>query len=405
MRILFLTPQMPYPPHQGTQIRNYHLLRAAASRHRVDLVTFIRPGEGLPRTSPLQDICGQIWTRPAPTRGQGARLMAMLTSMDPDLALRLRSDEFAETLRGVVAGDRYDAVQVAGLEMARYIPAIRAVAPTTKVILDEHNAEYRIQARAAAVDIRRLWSWHKAFYSFLQYLKLRRYEAWACRSADLVLAVSGVDAEALRSMAPAARVQVIPNGVDCSQYQATEQLGEEPPGLLFTGTMDYRPNVDAMQWFVTEILPRIRVRYPKIPLRIVGRAPTAAVKRLASATAGVTVTGAVEDVRPFFAGAPVFVAPIRIAGGARLKILEAMAMGAPTVSTRIGAEGLDLVDEEELLLADSPAEFASAVLRLLEDRALRKRIARAGRRAVLNRFDWERLAPTLLDVYNRLTTG
>lgn len=405
MRILFLTPQMPYPPHQGTQIRNYHLLRTAASRHRVDLITFLRPGESLPGASPIQGICGHVWTRPAPSHTQGARLKAMLTSADPDLALRLRSEELADTLRSVLTGDRYDAVHVAGLEMARYIPTIRSAAPRTKVILDEHNAEYRIQARAAAIDIRRVSTWHRATYSFVQYLKLRRYEAWACRSADLVLAVSEIDAGALRAMAPAVQIQVIPNGVDCSQYQPTEPLGEEPPGLLFTGTMDYRPNVDAMQWFVTEILPRIRTRYPEIPLRIVGRAPTAAVKRLASASKGVTVTGGVEDVRPFFSSAPVFVVPIRIAGGARLKILEAMAMGAPTVSTRVGAEGLDLVDEEELLLADSPEEFAGAVLRLLEDRALRKRLAKAGRRAVLNRFDWDRLAPTLLDVYNRLTTG
>lgn len=403
MRVLFLTPQLPFPPHQGTQIRNYQLLRAAASAHQVDLISFVRPGESLHRAAPLQELCGQIWVLPVPPdRSPTARLGTLFTSSHPDLAFRLRSEGIADTLRAVANGNRYDVIQVAGLEMARYLPTVRTAAPRAHLIFDDHNAEYRLQARAAAVDARRTASWPKALYSLAQYLKLRRYEAWACRSADAVLAVSETDAAALRGLAPKVRLWVVPNGVDCAHYQSEPSSTADPAALLFTGTMDYRPNVDAVEWFVSAILPAISARRPETTLQIVGRAPTPAVQRLASLQKSVVVTGAVEDIRPYFSRSGIFVAPIRIAGGARLKILEALAMGLPVVSTRMGAEGIDLVEGKEVLLADSPEEFAAAVLRLLEDGEQRRQMAAQGRQAAQERFDWNRVAPRLLDIYREV---
>lgn len=400
MRILYLTPQLPYPPHQGTQIRNYHLLRTAASAHQVELISFVRSGEGLHRAAPLQELCGQIWVLPAPpARSQAARVGTLLTSTEPDLAFRLQSEGFADILRAVANGNRYDIVQIAGLEMARYLPVVRAAAPRARLVFDAHNAEFRLQGRAAVVDGRNLASWPKALYSLAQYLKLRRYEAWACRSADTVLAVSETDAAALRELDSSARVSVVPNGVESGYYQGETPPERDPNGLLFTGTMDYRPNVDAMEWFASDVLPAITAKRPETALQIVGRAPAPAVQQLASLRQNVTVTGAVEDVRPYFSRNSVFIAPIRIAGGARLKILEALASGIPVVSTRVGAEGIDLVEGKEVLLADSPEEFAGAVLRLLEDEELRKQMASLGRQAAQERFDWTRVAPRLLEAY------
>ncbi len=400
MRILFITPQLPFPPHQGTQIRNYHLLRAAASAgHQVDLISFLRPGESLHRAAPLQELCGQIMVLPAPVRSRLERLQTTLTSAQPNIAFRLRSEGFAGIVRAVANGNRYDIIQLAGLEMARYLPIARIAAPRAHLVFDDHNAEYRLQYRAAAVDARRSGSWPKALYSLVQYLKLRRYEAWACQTADAVLAVSEADAEALRDLTPGIRLWVVPNGVDSEFYRPDSSIEPEPTGLLFTGTMDYRPNVDAMEWFVSTILPNITNQRSDVSLEIVGRSPTPSVLQLAALGQKVTVTGAVEDIRPYFSRNSVFVVPIRMAGGARLKILEAMAMGLPVVSTRLGAEGIDLVEDKEVLMANSPEEFASDVLRLLEDGNLRRQMATLGRQAAEERFDWGKVAPRLLEAY------
>ena len=405
MRILFLTPQLPFPPHQGTQIRNYHLLRAAAAVHQVDLVSFVRSGESLHKASQLQKLCGQIWVLPAPSeRTKAARLETVLFSTEPDLAVRLRSDGLTDILRAVANGNRYDVIQVEGLEMARYLPIVRAAAPRACLVFDDHNAEYRLQARAAAVGLEQMGSWPKALYSTVQHLKLRRYEAWACRTADTVLAVSETDAEALRVLAPEARLHVIPNGVDSAFYVQETPAEVDPSGLLFTGTMDYRPNVDAMEWFVSAVFPDIAERHPEVKLRIVGRAPTASVQRLAALDPRVVVTGAVEDIRPYFAQSSIFVAPIRIAGGARLKILEALAAGLPVVSTRIGAEGIDLIEGQEVLLGDSPEQFGASVLRLLEDGEMRRQMGAHGLLAAQERFDWNKVAPRLLEVYQDAET-
>ncbi len=403
MRILLITPQLPYPPRQGTQIRNFHLLRAAAGVHHVDLLSFARRGESLSAAGPLLELCGEIHLVPAPLRTRQERLRTLLTSADPDMAHRLRSEELAATLIAMLGRAHYDVVQVAGIEMARYVPMIRETAPSTRVIFDDHNAEYLLQGRAAAVDAHHPLSWPKALYSLIQWHRLRRYEARVCQEADAVLAVSADDAKALRSLDGTAPISVVPNGVDTEYFRPNLHTSPEPAALLFTGTMDFRPNVDAVRWLVTEVLPLLEKTRPDVRLYVVGRSPAPAVQRLASDK--VTVTGAVEDVRPYFARASLFVVPMRMGGGVRLKILETLAMGLPVVSTSMGAEGTGLSHGKELLIADTAEQFAGAVTRLLGDSALRTRLAQAGRQTACERFDWGRIAPRLLDVYSSIRGG
>ncbi len=402
MKILFLTPQLPYPPRQGTQIRNFHLLKAAASAHRVDLLSFARQGETLASAEPLREFCGEIRLVPAPNRTQAARLRVLLTSRDPDMAHRLRSEGFVATLRGMLASEHYDVVQVEGIELARYVPVIRSAAGKAKIIFDDHNAEYLLQGRAALVDARHPATWPKSIYSAIQYQKLRRHESRVCQIADAVLAVSDDDAAALRRLGHIAPVTVVPNGVDTQHYAPDPTTSPEPATLLFTGTMDYRPNVDAVRWFVSRVLPLVIERRPETRFQIVGRSPDPSVRELASDRPTVIVTGAVDDVSQYFARATVFVVPMRMGGGVRLKILEALAAGVPVVSTAMGAEGTSLTHGKELLIADTEEQFAQAVLGLMEDIALRRQLASAGRGAVVRRFDWERIAPRLLGVYERL---
>ncbi|HEX2987802.1 MAG TPA: glycosyltransferase [Chloroflexota bacterium] len=402
MRILFLTPQLPFPARQGTQMRNLQIIQAAARAHQVDLVSFARKGETVDADSPLAKLCGEIRTVPAPTtRGRKSRLRDLALSPEPDLAFRLRSPEFESALRFMLSVWKYDAVQVEALEMATYLPVVRLFAPHAAVIFDAHNCEYLIQARAAAVDARLPSTWPKAAYSLIQCGKLKEYEAAVCRRAGLVLAVSQSDADTLYNLGLSARPLVVPNGVDASSYRPDLVLHPEHDSLLFTGTMDYRPNVDAVEWFAKKVLPIIVRKRPGVTLRIVGRAPSPRVMALAEDPM-IEVTGEVDDVRPYFSRSSLFVVPIRMAGGARLKILEAMAMGLPVVSTTMGAEGIDLLDGEDALLADDADGFADAVVKLLEDPAFAGKLAFNGRRLVEYQYDWEQVAPLLLKSYSSI---
>lgn len=416
MKILFLTPQLPYPPRQGTQIRNYYMLKEAAIVHQVDLLSFARPGEGIqepglsqprlleeayrdPRGGILE-ICRKVELLPVPHRSRTSRLQTLFTSPEPDMASRLASKDFDSALRSLLETCNYEIVQVEGLEMARYIPTIAAASPGTPIIFDDHNVEYLLQLRAAAVDVRRIKSLPKASYSAIQSLRLKQYERRVCQSAKVVLAVSDLDAKALRELGVTSAIAVVPNCIDVEYYHRAPDAARDPATLLFTGTMDYRPNVDAVRWFASEVLPRITAHKPHAQLQIVGRSPDASVVELARRHPAVRVVGGVDDIRPYFFHSTVCVVPIRMAGGARLKILEALASELPVVATRMGAEGVDCTDGKGLLLADTADDFAAAVLRLLEDQDLQRQLAAAGRQVVENNYDWRQVAPRLLAVYD-----
>jgi glycosyltransferase involved in cell wall biosynthesis len=224
---------------------------------------------------------------------------------------------------------------------------------------------------------------------------MRRFEAAALRRFDLVLAVSDADRRTLeRLYAPPAPIAVVPTGVDTRFFQPPSPSSVEEKHLVFTGSMDWLPNEDGMTYFCREILPIVRRVEPGVTLSIVGRAPTPAVRKLAEIP-GVEVTGKVDDVRPHVARGAVYIVPLRIGGGTRLKIFEAMAMGRACVSTTVGAEGLPVTPGRHLAIADDPDRFAHAVIRLLRDRSHRAEIERAARRLVVERYDWSVAAAEL----------
>lgn len=227
-----------------------------------------------------------------------------------------------------------------------------------------------------------------------------RFEGRALSRLDSVLAVSEADRETFARLYPGrlrAPVRVIPTGVDAQYLGAAADVPFDPHHLAFTGSMDWLPNEDAVLYFCQEILPRIRRVEPRVTLSIVGRNPTPAVCRLAQQVPGIEVTGRVVDIRPHVGRASLSIVPLRIGGGTRLKIYEAMAMGRPVVSTSIGAEGLPLAPGHDLAIADDPDAFARAVLTLLSDPAGRQRMADAARHLVAERYDWSAVAGTLED--------
>ncbi|MBI5880294.1 MAG: glycosyltransferase [Chloroflexi bacterium] len=420
MRILLLTPQLPYPPLQGTTLRNYYILRELSRRHRVSLLSFIQAGDELTPDSPLHGLCETIRTVPAPPpRPLSVRARDSLLAPQPDMALRLASDAMLAAAREMVAGG-FDVIQAEGIEMAGYTMQLKSDGVRARTVFDDHNAEYVLQRSAYEADRWRPARWHAALYSLVQWAKLAAYERRVLLAHDAAAAVSDVDAAALRQIASAREIVVVPNGVDTDEYAPGVEPAVPPradgveaptrelpfdtlrarPGesLVFTGKMDYRPNVDAALWFADEIMPLVRAQAPAARFVIVGQQPHA---RLAALTgrADVTLTGRVDDVKPYIAQAAVYVAPLRMGGGTRFKVLQAMAMAAPIVATTFGASGIGAQDGRELLIADTPRDFAAAVLRLLGDADLRRQIGAHARQLAVERYDWRTIGPLLEQLY------
>jgi polysaccharide biosynthesis protein PslH len=402
VNLLLLAPQPPFPAHQGTAIRNWGLLRHLADHNSITLLSFAPPEAVKPATE-LLAACRSVEQVPAPVRGFNARLATAFAGQ-ADLADRLWSPRFDQALRRTLAESRFDLVQVEGLELGRYLATIRVCAPGTPIVYDAHNAEVTIQQRAWQSDRQVPGRWPAAAYSWLQVPRLAQFEASVCRLADAVTCVSATDAAALRQGLPGLQPVVIANGIDLADYRFTQPTATAGPILIFTGKMDYRPNVDAAWWFAREILPLVRERQPAARLEVVGQKPAPSLVAL-DGRAGVAVLGAVADTRPHIAGSAVYVAPLRMGGGTRFKLLEAMALGRPVVSTTIGAEGFAVQSGRELLLADTPADFARAVLEILADASLADRLARAGRALVEAQYDWSAIVPRLAALHARLVSA
>ena len=404
MRILLLTPSFPYPAHQGGALRNLGLIRGLLdSGHTVDLASFHDDPEAA-RASELAAELGSLEVVPTPARSTGDRLRSLALSLQPDMAFRLECNQMRAALRRLLAGHRYDVVQYEGLEMAIYLPMARKLAAGALHIYDAHNAEHVLQRRIAEVERGNLRRMPMAAYSSIQSGRLTRFERQVCASADAVIAVSSEDAEALRTLAPQRPVYVVPNGITVSDYETNEasvDLG--PHALVFTGKMDYRPNVDAVQWFAEQVLPRVQVVLPDVALYIVGQRPHGSLQTLAEEPS-IHVTGFVASVQPFLYAAAAYVAPLRMGSGTRLKLLEAMAAGCAIVATPAAASGLNDDLLGALAIADDAEAFAQAVIRILQQPALREQMGAAAREQV-KAYDWSAILPRLLALYAELPHG
>lgn len=401
MRLLILTPQLPYPPHQGTTLRNFNIIKYLAPRHAITLVSFGTADE-LRNAEPLHALCARIEIAPYPTRTLTQRALTTLTSPVPDMGLRLQSAEMHAQATELLRQD-FDVIQVEGIEMARYVLNDKLQMPNAKLVFDDHNAEYALQRTAFEADARRIARWHAAVYSLIQWKKLERYERAICEFANHVVACSDTDASAICNLIESqSKIFIIPNGVDTEFYIPSVEVCAKPLAdlaLVFTGKMDFRPNVDAMLWFCDEILPRIRAEIPLAHIVIVGQKPAPRIAALTTRT-GVQVTGAVPDVRPFIADAAVYVVPLRMGSGTRLKVLEAMAMGKAIVSTARGVEGIELAPDRDAILADDPDAFARAVIALLRDPDRRRALGQSARARAEAKYDWRKIIPRFDAIYS-----
>lgn len=378
MNILFLSTWFPFPPDNGSKIRVYHLLRALAQRHEVTLISFAWD-TAQPQTSAGLPFCQTIHTLPRDPFQRSAFAQATrYLSLAPVVTRPI--PEMQRLVARVLAETAFDAVIASTEVMATY--ALQTPGAIAK-ILEEHNAFSRMMEDrycAAQHPLQRLNHW-------ISWQKTRRYEAALFRKFSQIVMVSEEDRRACEQLpGQCAPVAVIPNGVDCAHHRPG--LAEvQPHTLIYNGALTYSANYDAMRYFLAEIYPRIRQTLPQVSLSITGSTKGVDLGGL-RLDESIHLTGYVEDIRLPVAGSAVCVVPLRQGGGTRLKILEAMALGTPVIATSKGAEGLDGVDGEHLLIADDPAAFAEAVLRLLRDASLRARLARNARALVEAKYDW-----------------
>jgi polysaccharide biosynthesis protein PslH len=407
MRILFLTGQVPYPPHAGGAMRIFGLLDGLRAKgNTLDLMTFSDSPDTDYKSGPLGEICDEIITLHAPRRSIGSRLRDLFLSRRADMERRSYSPEFEAKLKIQLSLHQYDLVHIESLEMAPYLSAIKAVHPKLPVIYDSFNAEYALQRLMFEIDRLELSKLPTAIYSFVQWQRLTHFERQVCRTVDYVIAVSEEDATAFRRLLPNVNVAVVHNGIYTDEYchpaQSTApqiELGGAP--ILFTGSMNYRPNVDAVLWFANNVLGEVRKIVPEARLFVVGNNPHPRLDRLRQ-RADVEVTGYVQDVLPFLHSAAIYVAPLRMGSGTRLKLLQAMAAGCAIVSTSVGALGLSVESGREMMIADDELTFAQNTITLLREPAMRERLTQSAYKLVCSQYDWSAILPNLLHVYREM---
>ncbi|AOH85380.1 glycosyl transferase family 1 [Sphingomonas panacis] len=382
--ILFLAHRVPDPPDRGDKIRGFHILKHLSAHTRTHLVAFADDPRDLNRAGSLPWLTGEravVWRGKPRWRAAAEALVrgrpVSLTSFD-DAAVRAKVDD-------LLARYPIGTIYVFSGQMAQYLPA----KPHQRVVMDfvdMDSAKFADYAAAAHGPSR----WMMAREARL----LQAFECDVAARADASLFVSTAEAVLFRKATGAARVQAIENGIDTSVFDPAasfERFAAEGDLIVFTGQMDYRPNIDAVTWFANDILPLIRAAYPQARFAIVGRAPSEAVRALASRP-GVIVTGEVADVRGWLAAAAVVVAPLKLARGIQNKVLEAMAMARPVVASAPAAEGIDHAGT--IRVGTTAAEIAQATSLLLDDKPAAAGIGAAARAQVQRRYSWEAcLAP------------
>lgn len=386
LRILWVKVGGLWPPNTGGRLRSLHMIAELSRRHRVTLLTTHRASDEPRQLEERLSDCDRIDSVPYVLPKQGTVRFAL------DLAASWGSRYPADLWRWrvpAVRGRVRERLQAdVDLCVADFLVAMPNLPPrpSVPIVLFEHNVEYMIWKRLHDVERRR---WRRALLA-LEWRKMRRYERAACVRAALTVAVSAADQAVLAADAPEARITHVSTGVDTAYFHPNG-AAEAPASLVFTGSMDWYPNEDAILHFIDAILPRIRREVPDVSLAVVGRDPTDRLRIVATA-AGVRVTGTVPDIRPHLSSAAVYVVPLRVGGGTRLKIFEALAMAKAVVSTRVGAEGLPIVPGQHFIQADDSEHFARAVVALLRDERKRQALGSAGRRLVEEQYSWRQVA-------------
>jgi sugar transferase (PEP-CTERM/EpsH1 system associated) len=403
MRILFVTQIVPYPPHGGVLQRGYNLLRELGKEHSVHLLAFHHPDE-LPEGAPLENglnelkkFCQEVEHFPLwPKRSVAHKLAAFAAGAlfpGPFSVLAHKSTALADRIRTICSSDSPpDLVHLDTIALAPYLEFCGKV-PT---VLGHHNIESQLMARRAEHETGAFARW----YVTRQARLLVEFERQYANRFPVSITVSTADAATLEKICPGAKTAVLPNGVDTDYF--APRPGMDTPSLIYTGGMNMFANRDAVEWFLQAIWPTVKQAVPGVRFYGVGARPSKAVLDMAAQDPDIEAPGFVPDVRTWVARAAVYVVPLRVGGGTRLKLVDAMAQGKAIVSTTVGAEGIDGQDGVHFVLADHPDDIAAQVIRLLGDSTARERLGTAARKRAEERYAWPMLGKQLAGCYSKV---
>jgi polysaccharide biosynthesis protein PslH len=379
MKILFLSRWYPYPADNGSKIRIYNLIKYLASYHEVHLVSFATAETTAEDLVAMRPYCQEIevvrYQSYQPWRWKA---MAGFFSPQPRSVIDTYNSEMEQVIEQKTTAQAFDLVIASQVDMAPYAIAIPGIPKIFEEI--ELTTRYEQFSRQHQ-PLKRAWS-------RFSWEKLSRYMARLISQFDGCTVVSKGELTQLRQIVPHYNpISVIPNGVDTSYYSG--DFGAPAANtLIYSGALTYKANFDAIDYFLREIFPLIQTQCPSVKLFITGKLQGVPIDQLPRHE-GVIFTGYLDDIRPTLAQSSVNIVPLRLGGGTRLKVLESLAIGAPVVATCKGAEGLEVVSQRDLLIADEPAQFAEAVLQLLQDPALRQTLSRNGQKVVRDKYDWQ----------------
>jgi len=379
MKILFLSRWFPYPANNGSKIRIFNLLKYLANYHEIDLISFHTGNITTEQIVTMQQYCQQVKAIPYQEfNPNSVKSKLAFLSPTPRSFIDTYNPDMSKAIESNLQQNHYEIVIASQFDMAFYTASINNIPVIFEEIeLTTYYEEYINQTE-----------WFKKIRSRLMWWKRTRYTAKLLAKVAGCTVVSHEEQSRIQQIAPHYNtISVISNGVDVKHYQ--DDFGSpNPDTLVYAGALSFYANFDAMEYFIGEILPIIQEKRPDVKLAITGKHDENLTNQLPH-NDSVIFTGYLDDIRPTIAQSWLSIAPLRLGGGTRLKILEALAAGTPVVSTQKGAEGLSLTPYQEILIADTPAEFATAVIQLLADATLRQRLSQAGRQAVAAEYDWQ----------------
>lgn len=391
LRVLVVSPYFPFPPTSGVTMRIYQLTREIAERHDVTLVSYATDDDAAGVSELSQRLAVRAVHR-SEEKGIARRAgqIRSLFSLEPFASQEMHTKEMQAAIDEECARTDFDLIHVESCRMCSF-----RFPDGVPVVVDEHNVEYELFRRLARGERSLL----RRAFNGLEYLRVRRLEERSWREAQGCVVTSAREEPSVQAAAPATATAVVANGVDLEHF--VPWAGDvEPHSVVFNGTLDYRPNVDAVDHLVEEIWPLVLAQCPSARLTIVGSAPEAEIQRLQRLS--VEVVGRVPDIRSYLGRAQVIVVPVRMGGGTRLKVVEALSMAKPMVSTSLGCEGLAVRDREHLLIADDAKTFAAGILALFADPALGERLGLAGRTLVEEDYSWQLCGDQLDALYHRI---
>jgi glycosyltransferase involved in cell wall biosynthesis len=408
MQVLFLTQILPYPPDAGPRIKTWHVLRYLAGLgHRITLISYVRPDE-VEHLPALEAVCAAVHAAPI-TRVRAMDAFYFLwsqVSQRPFLVERDNLHAMRSKIAEVAGTTHFDVIHADQLTMAQF--ALQAQAansrpPRARLVFDAHNAVWKIVERMAGSSPAYLKPLLR-----LEANRVKQYEGFIVNHFDHTLAVTEIDRELLieasgrgHSRDEGSRmpvITVVPIAVDTEALQPLQRSANSL-NLVTLGTLHYPPNADGIRWFLGQVYPAVRQAVPGVSLTIIGKNPPEDFRQAAEADGSIRVTGYVDDLTPYLEQAALMVVPLRAGGGMRVRILEAFARGMPVVTSPVGLEGIEARPGEEVLVADSPEAFAGEVVRLLQDRELRDRLAVRGRALAEARYDWQVVLKAMAEVY------